>query len=407
MKKAYKYFFSAALLFTLILISCNAQDATRWRGPQGNGVYPDQGLLDTWGSNGPEVLWTFTGLDQGHSSPVPAGSYIYTSGMIDDMGYVFKLDKNGKEIYRAAYGPEFVESYYGTRGSPVIVGDKIYIVSAYGKLYCLNESDGKNIWTVDMVETYGGKTIKWGYTETPVVDDDIIYCTPGGKSHNVIALNRHNGSLIWKCQGEGELSAYCTPLLFNHNGRKILTTHTESHLLGIDAKTGKLLWSHHQPNKWSVHANTPVYHEGELFYFSGYGQGSGKLILSENGENITLAWKNESMDSRMGGAVLVNGYIYGSGDQNRDWKCINWETGENEWTSSEIAKGTVIYADGKLYCYSERGELALAEASPEAFKILSKTRVQAGTGQHWAHTVINDGKLYLRHGDALVAYRIK
>ncbi len=327
--------------------------------------------------------------------------------MIDEMGYLFKLDNKGDLVYKKAYSPEFVESYYGTRGSPVVVGDRIYLVSSYGKLHCMNESDGKIIWTLDMVEDYGGETIRWGYNETPVVDGHVIYCTPGGKNHNVIALNRHNGKLMWSCPGKSELSAYCTPLLFDHKGRKILSTHTESHLLGIDAKTGKLLWSYPHPNKWSVHANTPIYKDGGLFYFSGYGKGSGKLLLNEDGSKIETAWENQSMDSRMGGAVLVDGYIYGSGDKNRDWKCIDWESGNNTWTSSEIAKGNVISADGKLFCYSERGELALAGATPDEFRLVSKTRVQKGSGQHWAHIMINDGVLYLRHGNALVAYKVK
>lgn len=398
---------SITFLYSITFFSCQAQEPTRWRGPNGNGIYPDQDLLDDWGSNGPEILWTFEGLGQGHSSAVVVGDFIYTTGMLNETGYLFKLDKNGKQVYKVPYGPEFVESWYGTRGSPVIVGNRIYLVSSYGKLHCMNEVNGSIIWTVDMVADLGGKTITWGYNETPVVDGDKIYCTPGGKKNNVVALNRLNGSVIWSCPGLGEHSAYCTPLLFTHNGRKILSTHTTSHLLGIDANTGKLLWTQNQPNQYSVHANTPIYNKGELFYFSGYGQGSGKLVLSEDGSNIDLAWTNKTMDSRMGGAVLVDGYIYGSGDQYREWKCINWKTGKNTWTSADIAKGNIIYADGKLYCYSERGELAMAEANPEKFKILSQTRVQAGSEQHWAHIMINDGVLYLRHGNALVAYKVK
>lgn len=403
-----------ALIFTFTYISLTflfsgleAQEATHWRGPMQNGIYEEENLLESWGNDGPEIIWSFEELGQGHSSPVVAGDFVYATSMIDETGYLFKLDKNGKLIYKKAYGPEFVESYYGTRGSPVVADDRIYLVSSYGKLHCLNESDGKIIWTVDMVNDYGGKTIQWGYNETPVVDGHAIYCTPGGKKHNVIALNRYNGKLIWSSRGKGELSAYCTPLLFEHKGRKILSTHTASHLLGIDANTGDLLWSHHHPNRHSVHANTPVYKDGGLFYFSGYGKGSGKLLLNEDGSKIRKAWENISMDSRMGGAVLVDGYIYGSGDRDREWKCIDWETGENTWTSSELAKGNIIYADGKLFLYSERGELALAEATPAKFNLLSKTRVQKGSEQHWAHIMINDGVLYLRHGNALVAYKVK
>jgi len=398
----------ALVAFSLILSSPGiAQEPTRWRGPEANGIYPGTGLLKTWPAAGPDIIWSYAQLGQGHSSAVASGEFIYSSGMIDGTGYLFKLKLNGELVYKKQYGPEFTQSFYGTRGTPVITVGKIYLLSGYGVLYCLKESDGSLVWKQDLVSKFGGDTITWGYNETPVVDGDKIYCTPGGEKNSVIALNRNTGSLIWSCPGKKELSAYCTPLLFVHNGRKILATHTTSHLLGIDAQTGLLLWSHPQANQWSVHANTPVYHEGGLFYFSGYGQGSGRLNLSPDGSKVSLAWENKTMDSRMGGAVVVDGYIYGSGDNSREWKCINWKTGENTYDSTNLAKGVVIYADDMLFCYSEKGELAMAKADPSKFEIAGKTKVTLGSEQHWAHPVIYRGVLYLRHGSALIAYKIK
>ena len=240
-----------------------------------------------------------------------------------------------------------------------------------------------------------------------MIDGDVIYVTPGGKQNNIIALNRHTGKLIWSSRAKGELSAYCTPLLFEHNGRKILVTHTASHLVGLDAASGALLWSQKQPNEYSVHANTPVYYEGAIFYFSGYGQGGGLLRLSQDGSSVTREWFSKKLDSRMGGAVILDGYLYTSGDNAREWRCIEWESGKEMYASKELGKGVVIYADGMLYCYSDRGELALADADPAGFKVVSKTKVTKGSEQHWAHPVIHEGVLYLRHGSALIAYKVK
>ena len=401
-----KFLLTTTLILTIFFLSCKAQEPTRWRGPMGNGIYIEKDLLQKWDTLGPKILRSYDGLGKGHSSAVISGDYIYTTGMLDTTGYLFKLTLNGELIYKKEYGFEFTQSYTGTRGAPVIMGNNIYILSSFGILSCLNEKDASLVWKTDLVNDYGGEIIEWGYNETPVVDGDVIYVTPGGKN-NVIALNRHNGSLIWSCPGKGELSAYCTPLIFDHNGRKILATHTASHVLGIDAKSGELLWSHPQPNQWSVHANTPIYHEGGLFFFSGYGQGSGKLNMSDDGNSVELAWNNKSMDSRMGGAVFVDGYIYGSGDRTREWKCIDWETGENTWESKAAGKGVTIFADGLLFGYSDRGELSIARANPEKFEILSKTKVTLGSEQHWAHPIISQGVLYLRHGKTLIAYKIK
>jgi len=396
------------IVFAFILVSEGvSQDATRWRGPSGDGVYPESGLMKQWPANGPEILWAFEALGQGHSSAIVSNGYVYASGMIDGTGYLHKFDLDGKLIYKQAYGPEFAASWHGTRGTPVIVGNKVYLESGLGKLVCFNEADGDIVWSKDLFVDFDGSNIMWGVNETPVVDGRIIYVTPGGKNNNVVALNRFSGELIWSSKGLGELTAYCTPLLFNHNGRKILTTHTASHLIGLDAASGKVLWSQKQPNQYSVHANTPIYHNGGLFYFSGYGQGGGILKLSEDGASISKAWFSKTLDSRMGGAVMVDGYIYTSGDVNREWRCVDWESGKEMYASAAIGKGVVIYADGMLYCYSERGELALVKADPSGFNVVSKTTVALGSEQHWAHPVIYDGVLYVRHGQALIAYKIK
>jgi len=382
------------------------QEPTSWRGPTRDGHYPETGLLKQWPAGGPEILWSFEDLGQGHSSAIVDQGMVYTTGMSNDMGFLFKFDLKGNLVYKKEYGPEFSESFYGTRGTPTIVGDKIYLFSGYGKLYCIDNESGDILWNKDLFKDFDGSIIRWGMNETPVIDGDIVYITPGGKKNNIVALNRHSGDLIWTSPGKGELTAYCTPLLFEHNGRKMLATHSESYLMGFDAATGKMLWTQSQTNKWSVHANTPIYHEGRLFYLSGYDQGGGMLELAPDGNSATLKWTYKKMDSRMGAAVLVDGYIYGSGDS-RVWSCLDWQTGKEKYTSKEIGIGVVIYADGMLYCYSQRGELALVAPDPSGFRVVSKTKVALGSEQHWAHPVIYDGVLYVRHGKALIAYKVK
>ena len=390
-----------------ILTAGFSQEATRWRGDSGNGIYNETGLLKSWPLGGPEELWSFKELGKGHSSVAVSQGNLYTTGLFDETGVLFKFDLDGNLVWKKAYGPDFFASFPGTRGTPVIVREKIYLESGQGTLYCFHKSDGAVLWSKDLFKDFDGSNISWGLNETPVIDGDVIYVTPGGKQNNIIALNRHTGKLIWSSRAKGELSAYCTPLLFKHNGRKILVTHTASHLVGLDAASGALLWSQKQPNEYSVHANTPVYYEGAIFYFSGYGQGGGLLRLSQDGSSVTREWFSKKLDSRMGGAVILDGYLYTSGDNAREWRCIEWESGKEMYASKELGKGVVIYADGMLYCYSDRGELALADADPAGFKVVSKTKVTKGSEQHWAHPVIHEGVLYLRHGSALIAYKVK
>ncbi|NOY95269.1 MAG: PQQ-binding-like beta-propeller repeat protein [Chlorobi bacterium] len=401
-----KLVFTALGIFLLSIVAF-AQAPTHWRGPNANGVYNDTGLLKSWPEDGPEILWHFDGVGEGFSSPAFANNAIYLSGMEDSTGYIYSLSQDGELIWKKEYGKEWSVSFPGSRSTPVIVGDLLYIYSGLGVVYCMDAGNGDLKWKKDLMKELGGRNIQWGVTETFLIDGDKLFCTPGGEIHNVVALNRYNGELIWTSKGEGEKSAYCSPLLIELPARKLLVTMTEKHILGIDAETGSKLWSYGQSNTWSVHANTPVYSDGALFCFSGYGQGGVKLKLSPDGSSVSKMWVSKTLDSRIGGIVLVDGYLYGSGDTNRYWQCVDWETGEQKYKAKDIGKGVVISADGMLFLYSDRGELALVKATPEEFKVSGKTKVKLGNMQHWAHPAINNGRLFVRHGNALIAYKIK
>jgi len=337
---------------------------------------------------------------------VIAGDKIYITGMEGETGYVYALDKTGRFLWKAAYGPEYSTSYPGARSSATVAGELLYMLSGRGVLVCMSAEDGAVKWSKDLFKDFDGRSIRWGITETVVVDGNKVYCAPGGSTNNIIALDRYSGDLIWSSAGKGDVSAHCTPLLIDLPKRKILVTMMANNILGLDANTGKLLWSHPQTNQYSIHANTPIFNEGGVFCFSGYGRGGVKLQLTDDGSTATKKWFCNTLNSRIGGAVIIGGHIYGSGDSDREWQCIDWETGIQKYTTSEIGNGVVISADGMLYLYSQRGELALVKPGAHAFEVVGKTKVRHGSGQHWAHPVIHDGRLYLRHGNALVAYKI-
>ena len=398
------------LLFVFLLVSLSlgsfAQEATNWRGLNSSGIYQADKLLPQWPVDGPQIIWTFDKLGQGFSSPAFANNKIYINGMINGQAVLFVLDRNGKELRQFQYGKEFDTSYPGTRSTPTIVGDLAYLLTGNGKLTCLDTKAGKPLWEKDFLTQMDGINITWGFTESILISGDKLFCTPGGKKNNVMALNRMTGETIWNCSGLGELSAYCTPLLIQLPARQLLVTHTASHVLGIDATTGKLLWNFAHPNEWAVHPNTPIYHDGGLFVFSGWGQGGEKLKLSADGSSVTKEWEIKSLDNRQGGAVFFDGFIYGSGDNGRSWQCIDWKTGEQKYASTEVGKGVAIAANNKLIGYSERGELFMADINPSGLKIIGKTKVTLGSEQHWAHPVISKGILYVRHGNVLIAYKI-
>jgi outer membrane protein assembly factor BamB len=402
-----KIYFLATLFLVALSTGMYSQTAQNWRGPDRQGIYPATGLLQEWPEGGPEMLWSFEQLGTGFSSPVIANGKIYITGTENEIGYLYILSLKGEFEKKFPFGPEYHgEGFPGSRSSPAVAGNMVYVVSSMGVLSCMNPENGQVIWQLDLFNDFDGKNIHWGLTENLLIDGDRIYCAPGGEEFNIVALNRHNGEVIWASRAAGGQSAYCSPLLINHNGRRMLITHMEKHIVALDEATGNLIWSHPHELRPFVYPNTPIYHQGGLFAFSGYGMGAVKLQISPDGSSVTEEWRNSDLDNQIGGAVLIDGYIYGSGHRNRFWFCIDWQTGETKYQSRAIDKGTVIFADGRLYCYTERGELALVNPSPEEFKITGQTMITLGSEQHWAHLVINERILYLRHGNALMAYKI-
>jgi outer membrane protein assembly factor BamB len=404
MMNRFAYF---SLWLAFLSLSITAQVAENWRGQERTGVNNETGLKQEWPAGGPQMVWSYEKLGEGFTSPVFANGRIYLTGMEGQTGYLYVLSSQGALEKKYPYGPEFHQSYPGSRSTPAIAGKHAYIISGHGRLVCMDTGNGAIVWEKDLFGDFDGSNLRWGFTENLVVDGDRIFCTPGGKKYNIVALNRHNGAVIWASEGSGRLSAYCSPLLVDHNGRQLLVTMMQNDIVGIDASSGRMLWTHPHANMRNIHPNTPVYYRGSIFAVSGYGMGGVKLRLNEPGDAVTEIWFNSDMDNQIGGVVKVDGRIYGSGDRNRRWFSVDWETGETIFSSREIDKGTVIWADGRLYCYTERGELALIEPSPEGFIIRGQVDITKGSAQHWAHPVIDNGILYVRRGNALMAFNIR
>jgi outer membrane protein assembly factor BamB len=398
---------AVALSLVLILKIADGQNsANKWRGPLANGIYDQPGLLDEWPANGPEILWVYEGLGNGFSSPVFANGKIYLSGEVDTMGYIFILNKEGSLITKYAYGEEFTRSYPGRRATPTLVGSMLYMHSGEGKVFCLNEADGQKIWEKDLFNDFDGENLRFGVTESLVVEDDLVYVTPGGNKYSLVALNRFTGDVVWSVEANNGLSAYCTPLLFEFNNEKMLTTIMGDKIIGVNRQSGELRWTYDYRNQRGIHPNTPIYNNGGLYCFSGYGYGGVKLQIASDNKSVEKKFWSDVAETKMGGAVLLNGVIYSSGDTNRGWYAVDWNTGEVLYQSKDLANGVVISANGLLYKYTDRGELALVKPGDNSFEIISKTKVEHGTAQHWAHPVIYNGVLYVRHGNALIAYKI-
>jgi len=397
------------ICFLLLTLACNYLYAqVQWRYDR-TGIYANEkGLLKAWPEKGPELLWYFDGLGEGFSSVSISKEKVYITGLSDGKGHLYVFDMNGKLLTKKMYGDEWTENYVGSRSTPTISNGKIYIISGAGDMICWDETTLDVLWRRNIFVDFQSKNIAWGFNESPLLIGEKIIATPGGKEHNVVALNKNTGELIWSSPAKGELSAYCSPLYIGDQNTPLIVTMTAEHILGLEASTGQLLWSFENKNRNSIHSNTPVYADNMVF-ISSVDKGCTMLQLSDGGRKAEIVWELPELDNMMGALVKVGDYIYGSGSgyKERVWYCIDWKTGEIKYKNKALAMGVTIVADDRFYCYTDKGEMALVKATPERFEVISKFQIEKGTEQHWAHPVIHQGVLYVRHGDSLMAYKVR
>lgn len=398
-------------LFVLFISAgIKVEKVNQWRGPQRDGKYTDKGLLKTWPDKGPEMLWSFEGLGAGHGNVGLARDKFFVLGMPDSIGVLYAFNYRGKLIWKKEYGPEWHLNYTGPRSTPTIVGEHVYFESGQGTVYCYNGNTGIKIWSVDLLNKFDAQNIKWGMAESILIEGDRLFCTPGGKENNIVALNRFTGETLWTSPGNGQPSAYCSPLFVKHDTTSLIVTMTSESIVGVDAVTGKCYWQVPQFQGNKIHANTPVYSNGIIYCSSDYDKTNCGLValkLSDDGKSVTPEWRNENYKNLMGGIILNDGHIYGSMYKKSLWCCIDISNGQILYSSDKLASGSIVMADGLFYCYSEKGEMALVDANPSSFRVVSSFQIPLGTDQHWSHPVIDQGKLYIRHGNALMAYDIK
>ncbi|WP_280747748.1 PQQ-binding-like beta-propeller repeat protein [Parabacteroides sp. PF5-9] len=408
------------LLFACLLIgNVVAQTPYGWRGPTRDGIYPENGLLKSWSASGPEQLWETLDVGKGYSSPVIVGDRLYITGMNEaENGEIFSAyTLDGKKIYSVEYGKPWTDSYPETRTTPAIDGDKAYVISGSGEIVCLNIADGSIVWKVDGGTTFGRKTGNWGTSECPLVFDNKVIYTPSGDQTTMVALNTQNGQVVWKTDPLGDTGAYVSPLLIRHNGKQQIVGSTASNVFGVNPESGKIEW---QFSEWggngpwaNIAPNTPLYKDGKIFFSHGYDIGGYMIQLNNDLTSASLLWKTDALDTHHGGYVLMDGVIYGSNWLNNNsgnWVGIDWDSGatkfENPWDAN--GKGSIVAADGMMIAYDERrGMVGLIKPSVEKFDVISQFRITKGEGPHWAHPVVVNGTLFIRHGNALMAYKVK
>lgn len=408
-----KKFLLSFLLFIFILNS-NAQ-ISQWRGPNRDGHFPDTVLLQSWPENGPELILEMEGIGKGYSSPILNEGVIYTTGMIDTLDYLTAINMDGAIKWQKPYGRSWYKSFPDTRSTPVIEGNRIYVQSGMGQVSCMSKEDGETIWTVDVDKEFETEYHMWGNSETVLVVDDLVIASPAGEITSIVAYNKITGQLMWQTESLGGPRSYASATVYEWNGHRFILAMIGTHMMALKPESGETVWSYrwHNPEKWKqpglIWTNTPTYNSNEIFLSMGYNYPAVMLEMDSLGTGVTEKFRDQTFDNHHHGVILNNGYLYGSNWQNNKkgkWVCMNWDSGEIMSVTAWDTKGAMIMADGLLYCYNERGTVGIVKPDPDSFEVISQFKIPNGAGPHWAHPFIADGKLLIRHGDALMVYDI-
>lgn len=401
-----KHLFIILGVLLLFAFTKKEEPISEWRGPNRCGVYNESGLLKQWPANGPPLLWTIDSTGRGYGSPVISGDQLFITGEKDSSSYLYAYHLNGKLNWKSPCGNEWVKNFPGSRSTPTVVGDLVYVCTGKGDIACFDKHSGTKKWSLNMISDLQGTINMFGYSQSLLVKDDLVYCQPGGPENNVVALNRYTGKMVWSQKAHGEIEAYGSPIVVKRGSRDLLLTFSEMSFLGMDAQSGKLLFTHKMDTAGNLHGNIPVVDGNDLIYTEGDGNRTVKLKLAEDGSSISEVWRNRSFDNIMGGVVRLGDKIYGTAHRQMYLKCLNMKTGQVT-DSVRMFRGSTIAADGMLYVFTEKGEVNLVNPQPEGMQIVSSFKVTKGNKEFFAHPVIHEGVLYIRHGEALMAYSIK
>jgi len=400
-----------ALLFLLCVSgvvlaqsSNNAANWPQWRGPNRDGISKETGLLKQWPTEGPPLVWKASGAGRGFSSFSVANGKLYTMGLRGDREFIIAFDvATGKEAWATPNGNAFRNDRGdGPRGTPTVDGDRVYALGGSGDLSALDARTGKVIWTKNILKEFGGRNITWGISESPLLVGDKLLVNPGGPDASMVALNKSDGSMIWKSQSDK--AGYSSAIPVQVNGGTQVVFFTSERAVGLDLKDGKLLWEYAKPSNNVANAATPIARGNRVFISSDYGTGGGVVEIKPDGTAQEL-WFTKDMRNHHSSSVLVGDYLYGF--SSAILTAIKFDTGEIAWRDRSVGKGSLVYADGRLYCFSERGVVGLVEASPTGYVERGRFKIEAGDLETWTHPVVAGGRLYLRDQDTIYAYDVR
>jgi outer membrane protein assembly factor BamB len=410
-----------AVGFGILTVAAGAADWPQWRGLRRNGVTSETGLLGEWPKEGPKLLWQVKDVGYGYGAPAVAGEQVYLLGNDGNENELVRAlaVKDGKQVWSTRIGkvglPNQQPNFPAARSTPTVDGELLYALGSDGDLACLEAATGKARWQKNVRTEFGGKSGTWAYSESPLVDGDVLVCTPGGKEATLVALNKKTGDVIWKSAVPGgDQAGYASAIIVEAGGRKQYVQFLGKGLVGVDAGTGKLLWRYEKTSeaRMGMNIQTPVAQDGYIYSAAGRVGGGLVRLKADKGEVAAEpVYLERGLPTSIGGAILVRGHLYGTTGQGL--VCADFATGKVKWQDKCVGPGSLCCADGRLYVHGENGGVALVEATPDGYHEKGRfmppdppKHLRGAWEKAWAYPAVANGRLYVRDVGTLWCYDI-
>ncbi len=411
------------------LIGSHEPGWPQWRGPFRDGISRESGLVKEWPEGGPPLVWTVKGLGRGWSSPVIARERLFVTGDIGEALVIHSFDLDGRRLWQATNGASWRGPYPGARASCAVAGDRVVHMNAHGRCAAYDMRDGRELWAVNVLERFEAPNIRWAISECVLVDGGRVLVTAGGARALMAALDLRDGSTVWASEplrlgpstlpnhervaepaGETDAAGYSSPILMRVGARRVAVNCSSRHAFGVDADTGELLWTRALPTRYEVLASTPLAWRDAVFVTGPDGEGGRMVRMREEGGRFFAEdlWRSP-LDTGQHGGVVVGNELFASFYRDpRRWVSLDLLAGGVRYEARDWARGAPIWADGRLIIVSETGEVWLVEPTGSEFRVRGWFRLAPErTRDAWAHPVLFDGRLFLRHHDELQCRHVR
>jgi outer membrane protein assembly factor BamB len=406
-----------AALWAVCFLAASYIDAADWPqflGPNRNGISSETGLVDRWPDGGVKEVWRSAG-GVGMAGVAVQGGRAITLVQKDGQQWLVALDaKTGERTWQTALAAEYKNNQGdGPRATPTIEGDRVFAFTGEGTLVVANVSDGKRLWSHNVVQQNGGKVADYGMASSPLVVGDLVIVTAGAPRACVVAYRASSGERVWAAGDDP--TGYSSPALLDVGGRQQLVVFTGGSALGIDPRSGGILWRHAYETDYDCNIATPIAVGGNVLLSSGENHGSVLLRLKGSGEKFTPeeVWSSQGPQSVLRcewqTPILLDGKLYGldnigSAGPVTHLTCIDAATGERIWQQPRFGKSNGIAADGKLFFSTMTGELVVVRATPKGYEEIGRQQVLGATRQAPS---LAGGLLYLRDDKEIVCLDVR